>query len=271
MSAIHCEAIEAGYESRRVLHGITLDIAAGQSAAIIGPNGSGKSTLLKCMARLLQPWKGSVLLDGQPLGARPTREIAKRVAVLSQNPVAPPELTVAELAGYGRYPHVSWSERFGSADHAAVDRAIEACALRELAGRKLATLSGGERQRAWLAMALAQEPRILLLDEPIAALDIAHQLELLELLKTLNARDGITVVMVLHDINLAMRYADRMVLMKAGLLHAEGESAQVATAENIRNVFGVDVHMAKDEASGDWSLQFYPTPASPMLGKRQGT
>lgn len=241
MSAIHCEALEAGYGRHRVLHGVTLDIEPGQIVAVIGPNGSGKSTLLKCMARLLKPWSGAVLLDGKPTAALPTREIARQVSVLPQNPVAPPELTVAELVGYGRYPHVSWRERFGPADHAAVDRALEACALRELSDRKLATLSGGERQRAWLAMALAQEPRILLLDEPITFLDIGHQLETLDLIQRLNREANLTVVMVLHDLNLALRYSGRIVLVDHGRLAFAGSPHELLETEILGEVFRLSV------------------------------
>ncbi|MCW8131960.1 MAG: ABC transporter ATP-binding protein [Planctomycetota bacterium] len=261
MSELRAEDLAVGYDGTTVLHGVSLRIAPGRITALLGPNGSGKSTLLKCMGRLMRPWKGRVLLGGRPLPEIPTREAARILAVLPQQPVAPPELTVSELVGYGRYPHVPWHKRFEPQDFSAIGRALDACALRPFAKRRLATLSGGERQRAWLAMALAQEPRVLLLDEPITFLDIAHQLELLELLRALNRSSGLTIAMVLHDINLAARYADEIAILKSGAIHSHGPAEDVITPQAMHEVFGVRAERMQDSRTGAPQCHFSIAPA----------
>lgn len=257
MSELRAEAISVGYDGNRVLHEVSLCISSGKISVLLGPNGSGKSTLLKCLGRLMRPWQGRVWLGERPLASYSTHEAARMLAVLPQQPVAPPELTVRELVGYGRYPHVPWHKRFNAQDFSAIDRALEACALRPFAPRRLSTLSGGERQRAWLAMALAQEPRILLLDEPITFLDIAHQLELLELLRALNRSTGLTIAMVLHDINLAARYADEIAILKSGSIHSHGSVEKTITPQAMYDVFGICAERTYDRRTGVPQCHFF--------------
>lgn len=244
------QELQAGYDRQLVLSAVNLRVEPGEMVGIIGPNGSGKSTLLRVLGRLLQPWDGVVYLDGRRLADLSPREVARCMAMLPQAPAAPPELTVYELVGYGRYPHVPWLKRLGPADREAIDRAIRDCRLEALAGKPLATLSGGERQRAWLAMTLAQEPRVMLLDEPVTFLDINHQLEMLELIAALNRERGITVVMVMHDINLAARYCRRLVALKDGQIVADGPVEEVLRPEVLREVFHVEVQVGTDPVTG---------------------
>ncbi len=244
------EGLQAGYDRELVLSAVNLRVRPGEMAGIIGPNGSGKSTLLKVLGRLLQPWGGMVYLNGRRLADLSLREVARCVAMLPQAPVSPPELTVCELVGYGRYPHVPWLKRLGPVDREAIERAIRECRLEALAAKPLATLSGGERQRAWLAMALAQEPRVMLLDEPVTFLDINHQLELLDLIADLNRKRGVTVIMVMHDLNLAARYCRRLVALKAGRVVADGPVEEVLCPEVLREVFQVEVRVGRDPVTG---------------------
>ncbi|MFQ5858631.1 MAG: ABC transporter ATP-binding protein [Anaerolineae bacterium] len=244
------EGLRAGYDRQPVLWAINLKVEDGEMVGVIGPNGSGKSTLLKVLGRLLKPWGGVVYLDGRHLAELSPGEVARCMATLPQAPTSPPELTVYELVGYGRYPHVAWLKRLGPADRAAIDRAIRECRLEALTGRPLSALSGGERQRAWLAMALAQEPRVMLLDEPVTFLDINHQLEMLDLIAALNRERGITVVMVMHDINLAARYCRRLVALKGGRVAHDGPVEAVLRPEVLREVFHVEVQVGTDPVTG---------------------
>lgn len=232
--------LQAGYEQRQVLQGTELCIAEGEVVALVGPNGSGKSTLLRVLGRLLRPRGGSVLLDGRAMREWPTREVARRLALLPQAPTLANDLTVEELVWLGRSPH---QDLFGlprAADREAVRWALRETATDALAGRQVSTLSGGERQRVWLAMALAQQPRVLLLDEPTTFLDLSYQLEVLDLVRYLNHEHGLTVLMVLHDLNQAARYADRVLVLHRGRIHADGAPAAVLTPEILRDVFGVE-------------------------------
>jgi iron complex transport system ATP-binding protein len=213
-----------------------LSIERGSITALVGPNGSGKSTMLKALARLLRPRHGAVYLDGRDISRLPTREVARRLAILPQAPSAPEELTVGELVEQGRYPHVGPLRLFDEADHAAIARALAATEMTAFRERPLDRLSGGERQRAWIALALAQETPILLLDEPTTYLDIAHQIEVLDLCARLH-EEGRTVVAVLHDLNHAARYATHMIAMRDGAIVAEGEPEAVVTAELVEEVF----------------------------------
>jgi iron complex transport system ATP-binding protein len=221
-----------------------LSIAAkrGRILSIIGPNGSGKSTLLKALARNLKPKEGSILLDGKQLSAYGTEELARCMAFLPQTPGIPADITVRGLIGYGRYPYQSWWKNTSPEDKEAVDWAIQETGLTLMENRMVNTLSGGERQRVWLAMALAQQPRILLLDEPTTYLDISHQLEILTLIRHLNERKGITVIMVLHEINHAARFSDTVAVLSGGKLYAVGAPEEVITADMLREVF----HVAAD-------------------------
>lgn len=250
--------IEVGYGEKPVLHGINATFPAGRMSGIIGPNGSGKSTLLKVIGRQLTPSCGTVRIDGQSLSSIHSRELARRLAFLPQTPTFPPEMTVSELISLGRYPHIRWHERFAEHDRRVIEAALDACELRPMAHRALSTLSGGECRRAWLAMALAKEPKSLLLDEPLAFLDVHHQLEVLEFLRDLHQRCEITVIMVLHDLNLAARYCDWLLAIRDGYTIASGAVESVIQPDVIQSVFDVNVRIETDPYLGRPSCQMYP-------------
>jgi iron complex transport system ATP-binding protein len=231
--------LSAGYGDRIVLHALDLDLPTGAITAIVGANACGKSTLLRSMSRLLAPRSGRILLDGKAIHRLPAKELARTLGLLPQSPIAPDGITVADLVGRGRHPHQGIFSRWTSDDETAVAAALEATQTLDLADRPVDELSGGQRQRAWIAMALAQRTDLLLLDEPITFLDVAHQIEVLDLLTDLNRSRGTTIIMVLHDLNLAARYADHLVALAAGRLHAAGEPAQVLTTETVSAVFGL--------------------------------
>ncbi|MBR9762782.1 MAG: ABC transporter ATP-binding protein [Rhodobacteraceae bacterium] len=247
---LQTQGLVAGYGDRRILHGIDLSIVPGQITAIVGANACGKSTLLRCMTRLLRPEAGEVRLDGTSIHRIAPRALARRVGLLPQSPVAPEGITVADLVSRGRHPHQGLFARWRPEDETALARALEATGTEALADRAVDELSGGQRQRVWIAMALAQETDILLLDEPTTYLDIAHQVEVLDLLCDLNRNRGTTVVMVLHDLNLAARYADRLVALRDGRLHAEGSAEEVLTESNVEEVFGLKSRIIADPVSG---------------------
>ncbi|GGV25786.1 cobalamin/Fe3+-siderophore ABC transporter ATP-binding protein [Streptomyces longisporoflavus] len=242
--------IHLGYDGREVVHGLSLDIPPGRITMIVGPNACGKSTLLRAMARLLTPTSGSALLDGRSIHTMPTREVAARLGILPQTPVAPDGITVSDLVGRGRYPHQGWFRRWTAEDDAAVADALLATDVLDLAGRPVDELSGGQRQRVWIAMALAQRTDILLLDEPTTYLDVSHQLDVLDLLVDLNQEHGTTIVVVLHDLNLACRYADHLVAMRDGHVIAEGAPGDVVTEELVNEAFGMRSSLVADPVSG---------------------
>ncbi|UHA75303.1 ABC transporter ATP-binding protein [Paenibacillus sp. 481] len=219
---------------------IRLSVERGEAISIIGPNGSGKSTLLRVLARLLQPNGGAVYLSGKPLSQLPSNHIAEQLAMVQQAPPMDVQLTVEELVHFGRRPYRRFAMRQAEQDADIVRWAMEAMRVERMAQRQLHTLSGGERQRAWLAMALAQQPRLLLLDEPTTYLDIAHQLELMEHVRMLHRKHGIAIIMVLHDINQAAQYTDRLVVMKAGRVVADGPPRQLFSPELFRDVFQIE-------------------------------
>jgi iron complex transport system ATP-binding protein len=229
-----------GYADRVVVRDLDLDVPAGRVTIVVGPNACGKSTLLRSLGRLLKPTAGAVLLDGRELRELPTREIARRIGVLPQSPVPPEGITVADLVGRGRQPHQRWWRQWSGEDEESVRAAMERTDITDLADRFVDELSGGQRQRVWIAMALAQGTGILLLDEPTTFLDIAHQVEVLDLIRELNRRQGRTVVAVLHDLNQACRYADHLVAMREGRVVAQGTPAEVVTSELVREVFGLE-------------------------------
>jgi ABC-type cobalamin/Fe3+-siderophores transport system ATPase subunit len=247
---LEASELTVSYGPREVLHGISLAVAPGELTVLIGPNGSGKSTLLRTLARLVRPAGGRVRLDGTDLEGIGARELARRVAYLPQGPEGPPDLTIEELVWRGRYPNRGLFSSVGREDHDAVDRAIEQAGLEDLRGRTLATLSGGEHQRAWIAMSLAREPDVLLLDEPTTFLDIGHQAELLRLLGRLNRERGITVVMVLHDVTQAAHTARRVVALREGRILHDGTPSEVVTAERIGELFDAEVSVLVDPDSG---------------------
>ncbi len=242
--------LSAGYGDNVILEGLDLTVPPGQITVIVGANACGKSTLLRTMSRLISPRRGHVLLDGKSIHSTAPRKLAQTLGLLPQSPIAPEGITVADLVSRGRHPHQGLLSRWTTKDDEAVAAALEATKTFELAERPVDELSGGQRQRVWIAMALAQQTEILLLDEPTTFLDISHQVEVLDLLTDLNHTRGTTIVMVLHDLNLAARYADHLVAMAAGRLHVIGTPEQVLTERNVREVFGLESRIITDPTSG---------------------
>ncbi|MDR5701681.1 ABC transporter ATP-binding protein [Agromyces aerolatus] len=249
MTRLEARSLAAGYGGRGVLDGLDLAVPDGGLTVIVGPNACGKSTLLRALGRLLAPTRGAVLLDGGDIRRLPTKEVARRVGLLPQSPVAPEGITVADLVGRGRYPHQSILSAWSIEDELAVTAAMAATGVEDLADRHVDELSGGQRQRAWIAMALAQETPVLLLDEPTTFLDIGHQFEVLELVSRLRA-EGRTVVAVLHDINQAARYATHLVAMKDGRIVAEGDPRDVVDARLIDELFALEARVIPDPDTG---------------------
>ncbi len=247
---LRAEGVTLAYDDHEVARDLTVAVPPGRITCIVGANASGKSTLLRALARLLTPRRGVVLLDGESIHRRPTREVARRLGLLPQSPTAPEGITVADLVARGRYPHQGLLRGWSPRDEEALARALEATALLDLAARPVDELSGGQRQRAWIAMALAQETELLLLDEPTTYLDLAHQVEVLDLLVDLNQAERRTVVLVLHDLNHACRYAHHLVALHEGRLVAEGPPAEVVREELVREVFGVRCRVVDDPVSG---------------------
>jgi len=248
--ALRARGVTLGYDRRIVVDGLDLSIERGTVTTLIGANGSGKSTVLSALGRLLSPVAGTVELDGEPLRSLPGKAVARRLAVLPQKPLTPSATTVRDLVSRGRHPHQSLLRPWTPADAAAIDDALDATGLRDLAGRDVGSLSGGQLQRAWLALVLAQQADVLLLDEPTTFLDLAHQLEILRLVRSINRRRGTTVVMVLHDLTLAARYSDRLVVVGAGRVLADGAPWEVLTPELLREAFDLDAVVLTDPTSG---------------------
>ncbi|MEV4329669.1 ABC transporter ATP-binding protein [Streptomyces sp. NPDC049597] len=250
MSRLTARELTLAYEDRTVVHELDLAVPDGKVTVIVGPNACGKSTTLRALGRLLKPKGGAVLLDGQELARIPTKRIAQAIGLLPQSPVAPEAITVADLVSRGRQPHQAWWKQWSDEDERAVTDAMTRTDVTTLADRPVDELSGGQRQRVWIAMALAQETDLLLLDEPTTYLDIAHQVEVLDLVRQLNHERGRTVVAVLHDLNQAARYADHLVAMRAGRIVAEGRPGDVVTAELVREVFGMESVVVPDPVTG---------------------
>jgi iron complex transport system ATP-binding protein len=239
-----------GYDDRTVVRDLDLDILDGRVTAIVGANACGKSTLLRGLARLLRPRAGEVLLDGTPILDHGSREVARILGLLPQTPVAPDGITVGDLVSRGRHPHQGWFRHWSARDDDAVAAALDATDTASLIARPLHELSGGQRQRVWVAMALAQETDLLLLVEPTTFLDIAHQVDVLRLLRTLNRETGRTIVTVLHDLNLACRYSDHLVVMCDGEVLAEGAPVEVVTAALVERAFGLGCVVVPDPVAG---------------------
>jgi iron complex transport system ATP-binding protein len=247
---LHAEGITVGYDDRDISSDLDVSIPDGSFTVIVGPNACGKSTLLRALSRLLKPTQGQVVLDGRSISSIPAKEVARRLGLLPQTSIAPEGITVADLVARGRYPHQKLLRQWSREDEAAVVGALAATGTTELSGRLVDELSGGQRQRVWVAMVLAQETPILLLDEPTTFLDIAHQIELLELCADLNRDRGHTLVAVLHDLNHACRYATHLIAMKDGAVVAEGAPADVVTATLVEDVFGLPCRIIPDPVTG---------------------
>lgn len=245
-TAFRMENLASGYEQVRVFEGLNLTIEEGKVTTIIGPNGCGKSTLLKTIGRILKKQQGTVYLQDQNMQNLSTKDIAKKLAILSQTPIAPGQLKVEELIAYGRYPHRNNVNRLTKKDEEMIEWALNVTNTRAYRNRELAQLSGGQRQRVWLAMALAQETNILLLDEPTTYLDMAHQLEVLEIVKDLNEQHRCTIIMVLHDINHAARYSDHLIAMRQGAVMKTGTPEEILCADVMRNVFNINARIMQD-------------------------
>lgn len=248
--SLRATALALGYRDRTVIDGLDLDVPPGHITAIVGANACGKSTLLRSMSRLLTPRGGQVLLDGEHVHRIPAKKLARTLGLLPQSPLAPEGITVVDLVGRGRNPHQGMLSRWSRDDDEAVAAALEATGSLDLADRAVDELSGGQRQRVWIAMALAQQTDLLLLDEPTTFLDVSHQVEVLDLLVDLNRDRGTTIVMVLHDLNLAARYADHLVALADGRVHSAGSPEEVLTPETVRAVFGIDSRVIDDPTSG---------------------
>ncbi|PWA12900.1 iron ABC transporter ATP-binding protein [Pueribacillus theae] len=239
MSILTVDRVAVGYSNTIIINELSVTIPDKKITTIIGPNGCGKSTLLKALARILKTQKGAVFLDGRAIHQLPTKEIAKKMAILPQSSEAPPGLTVFELVSYGRYPHQRGFGTLKQEDLKHIHWAIEVTGLSELRDRPVEALSGGQRQRVWIAMALAQDTEILVLDEPTTYLDLAHQLDILIMLKRLNEEEGKTIVMVLHDLNHASRFSQYMIAMKDGKIMTEGSPEEVMTHDHLETVFDI--------------------------------
>ena len=258
---LDAQAISVRLGKSLALKEVTLSIPRGSVTAIIGPNGSGKSTLLRALARLLRPETGSVLLDGAAMARMSPGRVARQIATLPQSPGVVSGMTVQELVEQGRYPHTGPLRMHSDRDRAAVERALALTSSGRFRHRLLDSLSGGERQRVWMALALAQEPRILLLDEPTTFLDVNHQIQALNLIRTLNREHGLTVVMALHDLNQASRYAERLVVLDGGRIVEEGPPTEVIREDMLASVFSVQAHISVSPVDG--ALLCYPYAALP--------
>ncbi|MEH7095674.1 ABC transporter ATP-binding protein [Neobacillus vireti] len=246
MVSLSTEQLQIGYGEKIIVDGLNLNINKGEITTIIGANGCGKSTILKTLARVHHANSGVIYLDGKMIHKIPTKEIAKKMAVLPQSPEAPGGLTVYELISFGRAPHQGGFGRLSEKDRKVIDWALEVTGLISFADHAVDALSGGQRQRAWIAMAIAQETELLLLDEPTTYLDMAHQLEILQLLEKLNKEEGRTIVMVIHDLNHAARFSHYMVALRGGKLVKEGSAEEVMTHDVLKEVFHIDAEIVKD-------------------------
>ena len=249
MNRLRAEALTLAYEQRTVAEGLGVEIPDGSFTVIVGPNACGKSTLLRSLARLLKPKAGTVFLDGAPITSLGGKEVARRLGLLPQSPITPDGITVADLVARGRYPYQGLLRQWSRADERAVREAMEAVGVAELADRVVDELSGGQRQRVWLALVLAQQTPILLLDEPTTFLDIAHQIEVLDLCSRLHD-EGRTLVAVLHDLNHACRYATHLIAMRGGEIVDQGRPEEVVTADLVERVFGLPCTVIEDPECG---------------------
>lgn len=283
MDQLHTKQLDISYADRLIVKNLNLSIPEGKITALVGANGSGKSTILKTMARIMKPKGGGVFLNGKSIHKQSTKEVAKQLAILPQTPVAPDGLTVSELISYGRFPHQKGFGSLTKEDKEIVRWAIQATGLAPFSDRPVDQLSGGQRQRAWIAMALAQETDLLFLDEPTTYLDMTHQLEVLKLLQRLNAEQGRTIIMVVHDLNHATRFAQHMVAIKHGVVVREGTPREVMTHEVLRDVFGIEADIVYCTRSGvplclpyelahpETDSSYHPEPAKPKEPRKEAS
>ncbi|BAZ43755.1 ferrichrome ABC transporter, ATP-binding protein [Chondrocystis sp. NIES-4102] len=260
MNHLETQKLTLAYEGAPIVRNLNLSIPTGKITVLVGANGCGKSTLLRGLARLLKPQSGTVYLDGKDISRLDSKTVAQRLAMLTQSPTAPFGLTVKDLVAMGRYPYQNWLQPSSKEDQAKIQEALSITTLTELADQPLDSLSGGQRQRAWIAMVLAQDTNILLLDEPTTYLDLAHQVELLDLLQLLHQTKGKTIVMVLHDLNLACRYADYLIAVQKGKVYGVGTPQQVMTEVMVQEVFGLKCQIIPDPIAG--------TPMCIPIGRR---
>lgn len=271
MEALKVDHVAIGYSNARIIEDLSVAIPQNKITTIIGPNGCGKSTLLKAISRLLKTKKGAVYLDGKAIHKLETKEVAKKMAILPQATETPGGLTVFELISYGRFPHQKGMGTLKKEDYEHINWAINVTGLGEFRDRSIEALSGGQRQRVWIAMALAQDTEILILDEPTTYLDLAHQLDILLLLKKLNEEEGRTIVMVLHDLNHASRFSDYMIAMRSGEIISEGSPNQVMTGSNLRLVFNIEASIVTCPFSSNpicLSYQLFQTEFQPSTNGR---
>ncbi|NEU04597.1 ATP-binding cassette domain-containing protein [Clostridium senegalense] len=247
MNVLRVENLKVSYGEKEVLKGINFNIESGKIVSIIGPNGCGKTTLLKTISRNLKPNEGKILLNGKDVYKFKNKNLARIMATLSQSNVCPDDVSIKELVSYGRYAHKKFFSGFTKEDEEIINWAISRTGLNEMKNRKVITLSGGERQRAWIAMAIAQKPSILILDEPTTYLDISYQLELLDLIKSLNEKEKITIVMVLHDINQACKYSHELIVIKNGYLYEKGSPSKIINDNMLKEVFRLKAYINEDK------------------------
>ncbi|WP_144510784.1 ABC transporter ATP-binding protein [Bacillus sp. FJAT-22090] len=247
---IETKNLTLSYGENIIIDSLDLQIPRGEITVLIGGNGCGKSTILRSIARLLKPQKGAVLLEGKAISKMSTKDVAKQMAILPQSPLAPEGLTVLQLVKQGRYPYQTWLKQWTEEDEEKVTQALKATAIEDLKDRPVDSLSGGQRQRAWIAMTLAQDTDIILLDEPTTYLDMTHQIEILDLLYELNEKEKRTIVMVLHDLNLACRYADNIVAIKDRKVYEQGKPENIISCPLVKNVFGMDCQISMDPLFG---------------------
>ncbi|AKS38529.1 ABC transporter [Anoxybacillus gonensis] len=250
MTILQTKSLTLSYGNSIVIDELNMSIPKGEITVLIGANGCGKSTLLRSLARLLKPIGGTVLLEGKEITKMPTKEVAKKMAILPQSPTVPESLTVLQLVKQGRYPHQTWLKQWSKEDEDAVKRALQATGMIQFAERSVDSLSGGQRQRAWIAMTLAQHTEVILLDEPTTYLDVAHQIEILDLLFTLHEQEKRTIVMVLHDLNLACRYAHHIVAIRDKTVYAQGKPEKIISRELVKDVFQLDCEVIYDPLFG---------------------
>ncbi|ACJ33639.1 ABC transporter ATP-binding protein [Anoxybacillus flavithermus] len=250
MTILQTKSLTLSYGNSIVIDELNMSIPKGEITVLIGANGCGKSTLLRSLARLLKPIGGTVLLEGKEITKMPTKEVAKKMAILPQSPAVPESLTVLQLVKQGRYPHQTWLKQWSKEDEDAVKHALQATGMIQFAERSVDSLSGGQRQRAWIAMTLAQHTEVILLDEPTTYLDVAHQIEILDLLFTLHEQEKRTIVMVLHDLNLACRYAHHIVAIRDKTVYSQGKPEKIISRELVKDVFQLDCEVIYDPLFG---------------------